>query len=226
LAQIIANPDTWSTEMTRRMTTRMVHLERQAADIFAAREPDPELQSQSYTSLMGASAHVLQSAAYRYPGLTFSPSTAPADWLWRYIIPYEFGFDIVEGDAIATWQPTLAMSDNNLLNLRMSLGFPGGLFRSSADATRENYLAIGPGYIRRTNSAAVSSFGFTPTFYHAWDKPRIGKQDSFGGEIHVSFLKDRLRVGLGARDFDQFENSWFMTVGISDLPGAIYWLTR
>jgi hypothetical protein len=39
-------------------------------------------------------------------------------------------------------------------------------------------------------------------------------------------LKDRLRVGLGARDIDDFEDSWFLTVGLTDLPGAIYWLTR
>ena len=29
-----------------------------------------------------------------------------------------------------------------------------------------------------------------------------------------------------ARDFEDFENTWFLSLSISDLPGAIYWLTR
>ena len=226
LAQIIADPDTWGTEMTRRITTRLTHLERQAADIYAAREPDPSLRSLSYTPLMGATAHILQSATYQYPDFSFSPSTAPEDWSWRYIMPYELDFDLVEGDLLATWQPTLVISDNNLLNIRASLGFAGGLFENSADASRENYLGLGLGYIRRTQSAKISSFGFTPTWYHSWNQPEIGEQNSFGGDVHVSFLKDRLRVGLGARDFKNFDNSWFLTIGIADLPGATYWLTR
>jgi len=226
LAQIIADPDTWATEMTRRVSARLVYLERQAADIFAAREPNPDLRKQSFTPLMGATAHLLQSTTYKYPGFTFSPSTAPEDWIWRNIMPYELGFDISEGDILATWQPTLAMSSNNLLNIRASLGFAGGLFESSADQRRENYFGIGFGYIRRTKSAMVSSFGITPTWYHAWDQPEIGEQNTVGGEIHVSFLKDRLRVGLGTRDFNDFDEHFILTFSIADLPGATYWLTR
>ncbi len=71
LAEIIADPETWGTEMTRRISARLVYLERQAADIFAEREPDPDLRKQSYTPLMGATAHLLQSATYKYPGFTF-----------------------------------------------------------------------------------------------------------------------------------------------------------
>lgn len=141
-------------------------------------------------------------------------------------MPYELGFDILEGDVLAIWQPTLAVSNNNLLNLRVSLGFAGGLFRSSADERRENYFALGVGYIRRTESALISSIGVTPTLYRSWDQPIMGEQNTAGGDIHVSFLKDRLRVGLGARDFSDFDTTWFLTFSILDLPGATYWLTR
>ena len=189
-------------------------------------KPDPGLRKFSYTPLMGATAHLLQSATYKYPEVTFSPSTAPEDWIWRNIMPYELGFDILERDILATWQPTLAMSNNNLLDLRASLGFAGGLFRSSSDERRENYFALRLGCIRRTESATISSVGFTPTLYHSWDQPIIGEQNTFGGDIHVSFLKDRLRMGLGARDFSDFDNTWFLTFSILDLPGATYWLTR
>ncbi|MCZ6471230.1 MAG: hypothetical protein O6649_07730, partial [Gammaproteobacteria bacterium] len=226
LAQIIADPDTWATEMTRRISARLVYLERQAANIFAAREPDPDLRKQSYTPLMGATAYLLQSATYKYPEFTFSPSTAPEDWIWRNIMPYELGFDFTEGDVLLTWQPTLALSTDNLLNVRASLGFAGGLFRSSADEFRENYLALGLGYIRRTGFASISSLGFTPTWYHSWHQPGIGDQNTVGGDIFVGFLKDRLRLGLGTRNFADFENNWFLTLSLTDLPGATYWLTR
>ena len=226
LTKIISNPETWSTEMTRRVTARLVYLERQAADIFAAREPDPELREASYTPLLGAAAHTLQSATYEYPGFTFSPSTAPEGWAWRYIIPYEFGYDLVQGDINATWQPTLALTSKDLVIFRASLGFTGGLFKSSEDKLRENYLGLGIGYARRTDSATISSYGFTPTWYHYWDQPQDGDQDTLGGDIFVGFMKDRLRLGVGSRDVNYFEDNWFVNISITDLPGAIYWLTR
>jgi predicted acylesterase/phospholipase RssA len=226
LAEIIADPDTWPTELTRRFTARLVHLERQAAKLYAAREPDPDLREKSYTTVLGATAHMLQSATYTYPTFTFSPSTAPEDWIWRYVIPYEVAFDMVEGDLLVNWQPTLALSKNNLLNLRAGLGFAGGLVRSSSSRTRENYLAVGLGYIRRTGSTTVSSFGFTPTWYHDWNKPELSDQNTVGGDIHVSFLHDRVRVGVGSRDFGNFNDAWFLSVGVLDVPGATYWLTR
>lgn len=226
LAEIIADPKSWPTELTRRISARLVYLERQAADVYAAREPDPRKRESSYTELMGASAHLLQSATYKYPAFTFAPSTAPEDWIWRYVIPYEFGLDLVEGDILLTWQPTWRLSENNLLDTRVSFGFAGGLFESSSSRTRENYLALGLGYIRRTGSPTLSSFGITPTWYHAWTQPDIGSQDTAGGDINVSFLKDRLRVGFGTRNVKDFWDNWFLTVGIADLPGMTYWVTR
>ena len=226
LAQIIDDPNSWPTELTRRVSARLVHLERQSADVFAAREPDPDKREASYTQVMGASAHILQTATYRYPPITFSPSTAPEDWLWRYVIPYDLSFDLVEGDILVAWQPTAAITENDLVNLRFSLGFAGGLFRSSASKNRENYFGLGLGYIRRTGSTTLSSFGITPTWYHDWNQPEVGRQDAAGGEIHASFLKDRLRVALGMRDVRDFEDTWYLTLGVTDLPGAFYWLTR
>ena len=226
LAEIIADPDTWSTEMTRRVSARLVLLERQSTEIFAAREPDPALREESYPELMGITAHVLQTATYKYPPITFAPSTAPESWIWRNIIPFDVAFDLVEGDIIAAWQPTAALTDKDLVNLRFSLGFAGGLFRSSASKDRENYFGLGLGYIRRTGSTMLSSVGFTPTWYHTWSQPETRRQDSLGGDIHVGFLNDRLRVAVGARDARDFEDSWYFTLGIADLPGTLYWLTR
>ena len=226
LAEIMKDPNKWPTEMVRRLTSRLVYLESQAAEIYAEREPNPDKRESSYAALMGANAFLLQSSTYKNPTFTFAPSTAPDEWFWRYVIPYEVDFDMVEGDLLFTWQPTLALSDNNLLAVRASLGFAGGLFESSSSRERENYLGLGLGYIRRTGSVMISSFGITPTWYHNWREPDIGDQDTFGGDVNVSFLADRLRVGVGSRDFSNFNDAWFLTVGFTDLPGAIYWLTR
>ena len=112
------------------------------------------------------------------------------------------------------------------MNFRASLGFTGGLFKSDVNELRENYLGLGIGYTRRTGSATISNYGFIPTWYHYWDQPLIGDQDTLGGDIFVGFLKDRLRLGVGSRDLSNFDNNWFINVSFTDLPGAIYWLTR
>ncbi len=120
----------------------------------------------------------------------------------------------------------MALSTNNLLNIRASLGFAGGFLRSSTDEFRENYLGLGLGYIRRTGLASISSVGIVPTWYHSWHQPKLGDQNTVGGNIFVGFLKDRLRLGLGTREFGDFENNWFLTISVTDLPGMIYWLSR
>ncbi len=226
LAQIIADPTTWSSELIRRMTTRLVYLEQQAEKIYAAREPDPAKRRTSNTTLMGVTALSLQAATFKYPDFTFSPSTAPDRWGWRYLIPYEAALDLVEGDVIFTWQPTWAMSNKDLLGIRASLGFAGGMIESSDNVTREDYGALGLGYSRRTGSGKLSSWGITPAWYHTWNKPELGEQDTFGGDIHVGFLEDRLRIGLGSRDFSEASDTWFLAIGLTDIPGLSYWLTR
>jgi hypothetical protein len=226
LEQIIDDPDSWAHELTRRFTTRLVYLETETNKIYKEREPDPAKRESANTALMGSTAFVLQSGTYTYPQSTFAPSTAPDNWNWRYLIPYELGFDLSEGDLLLTWQPTWSLSKKDLAVIRGSIGFPGGLLSSSADTVRENYFALGLGYTRRTSSAMISSFGITPTWYHAFKDPQLLDQDTLGGDIHLSFFKDRLRVGLGTRDLDNVKDTWFLSVGITDIPGMVYWLTR
>jgi predicted acylesterase/phospholipase RssA len=227
LAQIIADPTNWPSELTRRATTRFVYLEQQAKAIYQAREPDPALRESSYSTVMGITAFSLQSATYKYPDFAFAASTSPENWAWRNIIPYEVATDLTGSDLIFTWQPTWSLSSKNLLSVRASLGFTGGIVESGDETfERENYGALGLGYSRQTDSATISSWGLTPTWYHQWNDPVIGNQDTAGGHVHVSFFKDRLRLGLGVRDVNETSETWFFTVGLTDLPGLTYWLTR
>jgi predicted acylesterase/phospholipase RssA len=226
LTLIMDDPDYWTHELVNRATDRLVYLEKQAESIYQAREPDPDLQDQANATLMGASALTLRTAAYNYPTFAFAPSTAPETWFWRNVIPYEVGFDLVEGDTQLFWQPTWHFKQINA-GLRLGLGFTGGLFKSNADEQRENYGVFGLDLTRIERTGIFSGWGVTPAVYHTWQAPENSDQTTFGLDLHVNFLKNRVRISLGARDVIHAANdTLFFSVGIADLPGLFYWLSR
>ncbi len=225
LTQIMNDPDSWSHELTRRVSNRLVHLEKEARRIYKEREPDPKIREKAYTSLMGVTTLGLQTVTYKYPDFDFAPSTAPPEWFWRNVIPYEISSDVVSGDLLLTWQPTWNVGKRSNVGIRGSLGFAGGLFRTSSDREREHYFSIGLDFTRLRDSDIVSSWGVTPGWFHTWDKPRSGDQDSLGFDVHVGFLENRIRVGIGARNVKDFSDTWLLTLGIADIPGFAYWVS-
>ncbi len=226
LTLIMDDPEQWSYELVSRVTDRLVYLEQQAELIYTAREPDPEKREQANPGLMGAGSYALRATTYKYPGFTFSPSTAPEEWWWRNVIPFEIGIDIAEGDLLFTWQPTWSLSRDNKLGIRGSLGFAGGLLNTKEEEPREDYMALGLDFTRMTRSGLFSSYGATASWYHTFNEPAILEQDTAGGDIHVGFLENRLRLGLGVRDFDNAGDTWFFLFSVTDIPGMTYWLSR
>ena len=223
---IMDDPEYWAHELVNRVTNRLVYLEQQADAIYQAREPDPEKRDQANPTLMGTGALVLRIAAFKYPTFTFSPSTAPESWFWRNIIPYEASFDFMDADTLLFWQPTWNFKRINA-GLRLGLGFTGGLFSSNADESRENYGVLGLDLTRTEKTGLFSGWGVTPAVYHNWTKPADSDQTSFGLDVHVNFLKNRVRISLGARDvINNLDDTVFLTIGIADLPGLIYWMSR
>jgi predicted acylesterase/phospholipase RssA len=226
LTLIMDDPEYWAHELVNRATNRLVYLEQQADAIYRAREPDPEKRDQANPTLMGAGALTLRTATYKYPDFTFSPSTAPESWIWRNVIPYEASFDFMDGDVVFYWQPTWNFDRINA-GLRLGLGFTGGLFNSNADEDRENYGVLGLDLTKIEKTALFSGWGITPAVYHNWTNPEDADQTTFGMDVHVNFIKNRVRVSLGARDIiNDAENTVFLTIGIADLPGLFYWLGR
>jgi hypothetical protein len=226
LALIMDDPEYWSHELVNRGTSRLIYLEKQAEAIYRAREPDPEKRDKANTALMGAGALVLRTATYKYPKFTFSPSTAPEDWFWRNIIPYEIAFDLVDGDMLLFWQPTWNFKTINA-GIRLGLGFTGGVINSNADERRENYGTLGLDLTRIVNTAIFSGWGVTPAVYHDWKKPADVDQTTFGFDVHANLFKNRVRISLGARDvINDADDTIFLTIGIADLPGLVYWLSR
>ncbi len=223
---IMDDPDYWGHELVKRATSRLVHLEKEADAIYRAREPDPQKQQQANTDLMGAAALAVRTATYKYPPFTFSPSTAADDWFWRYVIPYEAAFDTVEGDLLFFWQPTWNIKRINL-GLRAGLGFTGGLFDSNADEGRENYGVLGLDLTWMEKTTIFSGWGITPAVYHDWKNPENGDQTTFGLDLHANLLANRLRISLGARDIiNDADDTLFVTIGVTDIPGFIYWLSH
>lgn len=226
LEDIIHDPDLWSHELTRRFTERLIVLEKDTARIYKEREPDPEKRPETNEAILGGASFVLRSSSYKYSDFDFSPSTAPKGWKWRYLIPYEIAFDLVEGALQFTWQPTWSLSKYNLLTARGTVAFAKGIVGEESHKVSDNFFILGAGYDHLTTNNIISSFGITPGYYHFFRTPESGEAGSFGGEIHMSILGNKIRFALGTRDFDEIENSWYLSFGVTDIPGIVYWFTR
>jgi len=226
LADIMEDPELWAYELTRRFTDRLMVLEKDAARIYAERELNPGKRPETHEELIGGASFILRSATYKYPEFDFSPSTSPKDWKWRYVIPYEIGFDLVEGHILLVWQPTWALAKYDLLGIRGTVGLAKGIIGEASHEARENYFSLGLSYSRLTSKGMLSSYGITPGYYRTFHTSDTGGKDSFGGEVHLGILENKLRFGLGARDFDNVSDSWYISFGVSDIPGIVYWFTR
>lgn len=101
------------------------------------------------------------------------------------------------------------------------------MFNSSADDSRENYGTLGIDLTRMDNTSIFSGWGVTPAVYHDWKNPEDGHQTSFGFDVHANLFKNRVRLSLGARDaIHDVGDTFFFTVGIADMPGLAYWMSR
>ncbi|MCI0505469.1 MAG: hypothetical protein L0Z73_05100, partial [Gammaproteobacteria bacterium] len=176
--------------------------------------------------VLGGASFVLRSSTYKYPDYDFTPSTAPKEWQWRYFIPYEIAIDLVGGDLQFVWQPTWMLSKDKLLGVRGTVALAEGLVGESSHEIRDNYFSFGLSYSQLTGKQVFSSYGITPGYYRAFRSQESGGVDSFGGEVHIRVLQDKLRLALGARDFDNTGDSWYLLFGVTDIPGIVYWFSR
>ena len=189
-------------------------------------QPRLDMREESLVGVLGASSHVLRSTTYKYPPFTFAPSTAPDEWIWRNVIPYELAIDTVEGDILVTWQPTWSLSPRTLLGVRGSLGFAGGSVGSKNQEEREHYFSVGLDLTRLTGKQLLSSWGAMAGYYRTFNTPAVGQRDAMGADAHLGLFKDRLRLAIGTRDVSAAGDNWFLLIGVTDLPGLSYWLTR
>lgn len=228
LAQILDDPDQWSYEFVRRATERLLVLEQEAERILAERNPkDP---SPANVGAISGISYLARTFSYKYPAFAWAPSVAPRDWIWRNVIPYELAIDLVDRDFLITWQPTWGLTNRDNVAIRGTLGLAGGVLSANDQeqegrTDRGNYVSLGLDYTRN-NRRGSFSYGITPTYYYLSDEPDYGSRDSWGADVHIGFLRNRIRLAVGARDVDGASDTWFFTVGFADFPGLIYWTTR
>jgi len=177
-------------------------------------------------ALMGAAALALQSATYTSPSFTFAPSTSPQGWGWRNVIPNELAFDFGSNDLIVAWQPTIALDRRTHFGFRTGFGVARGLARTGDSEADDSYFTVGLDWSRLAQGKAVSSWGVTPAYFHTFNSEAVTRQNSLGFDVRLALLKNRFRIGLCARDVNDVGDTWFVLFGISDVPGAVYWLTR
>lgn len=226
LAQIMEDPEYWSAVLIQRATSRLVYLEQQAEALYEAQEPDPDKRAKANTTLMGAAAYALQSATYTYPAFTFAPSVAPRDWGWRNAIPYEVAFDFASNNLTLAWRPTIALNRDSNLGFRLGLGISRGFIGDGDSEEDDSHLTFGFDYTRLKLGNSAVSWGVTPAYFHTFDEAAVERQDSVGFDVHAGFLKNRFCIRAGARDVNDFGDTWFVLFGFADVPGAVYWLTR
>jgi hypothetical protein len=224
LRQIMDDPENWSYELVSRMTDRLMLLEQNAQQIIADRDPQLDYSDQGMTALVGSGSYILRTATHKHRAFEFAPSTAPKEWWWRNLIPYEIGFEAGQGDLTATWQPTYAATPVDVLSLRGSIGFAGNLIDSANDS--DNFLSLGFGYTRLSRFAFATSWGVAPVYYHYLKDPQTGDRNTWGADVHLGLMKNRLRLGFGVRDFDNASDTAVLSIGFTDIPGLIYWTTR
>jgi hypothetical protein len=86
---------------------------------------------------------------------------------------------------------------------------------------------LGLDLTRIEKTAIFSGWGITPAVYHNWNTPENSDQTTFGLDVHVNLLANRLRISLGARDIvNNADETVFLTIGVTDIPGFICWLSR
>ena len=155
-----------------------------------------------------------------YPRLDLDPSTIPGESLARYdpgrrllahLIPYRIGLDVHEAGISLSWvEPALRLSRHvSLLSEVSPIDYESSQGRISS--------TVG---LLPTVHVLGASFSAGPRLSVYWADGSLAA----GAEVRVSFLQDRLALGVGTRDFPLQNQNVFILVSLADLNGAAYWL--
>jgi len=175
--------------------------------------------------------------------LELDPSSVP-DRRWTgarilsHLLPFELAFSERHGGLELSYRPSLFLHD------RFALVAPivpfiwrrGDQTLAFMDRRPGHSLsfAFGAGTLWRSrNGLFFSGLQLVPwRFFYRWEEhwPDQANLDpsASGGEIGAYFLAGKLHLALGVDRYSQFKSfrEWDLRIGISDLNGLIYWLTR
>lgn len=153
--------------------------------------------------------------------LSGSNSSAPAR-VWQNYLPYEFYFDIKNGGVAASWEPRLRLADQAYLALKVT---PIGFNEYGDDWI---WFSQGDLYLMYNHQNNIISYGLGPTVNSTWARWPGHKQVNYGGGLFFGLL-NKIRLTMGVRSFEKGAFSggnFYLHLGITDIPGISYWLTR
>ena len=160
-------------------------------------------------------------SVYRDETRMFTASSAPTDAYWFRLLPYEIAVDSANGGIFAAYELQL-LPLSNPLSLRLKIS-PFIWYRSNAAIGRSSQLDLALQY--RFNNGL--SIGLGPTYNFSWTKPGGAIPVNYGVAGYIGYA-DKFRLTSGVRSVhgDFGDKNIYVLIGITDLPGIAYWLTR
>jgi len=215
---LFTHPDRWLAQTSLRAVERLEQIEE--ADRAVLRKQDPQAPSTLGQHLLPLPAALLHFAERLHPkpGFDDSSSISQGQPFW-HLVPYAVGLNVVQGGAEIGWQPALNVVPAFSINVPLDLGW-----RRTPTAT--GYARTGALLDLRTSNWILSSIQAGPTVGARTAlpldfRPTFGAQATLGGfyeSVSVSAVYER----------DPANGAWLVSglVGITDLNGLIFWVTR
>lgn len=160
-------------------------------------------------------------SVYRDETRLLTASSAPTDAYWFRLLPYEIAVDSANGGIFAAYEWQLFPLTNEL-SLRLKVS-PFIWYRRAGVINRSSQIDVMGRY--QFNSGL--NIGAGPTFNYSWTKPGTAIPVNTGVAGYIGYV-DKFRVTSGVRsvhaDFGGY--NFYVMIGVTDVPGITYWLTR
>lgn len=151
---------------------------------------------------------------------TLNQSTAP-EGHWMTWLPYEVAVDARNGGLDVSWEPSLALARRQLsLNAKIT---PFELNRFGGEEIWFSHLDA---FLTFRRTGFFSSFGIGPTWTMTWKEWPGHERQTLGASVFFGFAQDKLRLTAGVMSFDKDDfrgDQYYINVGITDIPGFVYW---
>ncbi|MES0371547.1 MAG: patatin-like phospholipase family protein [Mariprofundaceae bacterium] len=199
--------EAWMYPLTSRLSERVIALN--------DNDGDPTQNLATKFTALGINS------VYRDETRLFTASSAPTDSFWFRLLPYEIAVDSANGGTFVAyeWQ-LLPLPHQFSLRLKAS---PFIWYRSSGIISRSSQLD--PAIQYRFNNGL--NVGLAPTVNFSWSKPGEDVPINYGVAGYIGYV-DKFRITSGVRSLhgDFGGKNFYVLIGITDLPGIAYWLTR
>ncbi len=211
---LVGDPEAWSRRTLRRLVDRSHQLERARP---ASRELAPAIL---VAHRMGEMWLRGPAGVGPFPRLVVDPSTIPPSAhtplldrrrMLAHLVPYRLDMDVARGGVSVSWvDPALWVGPRVSLVAEIT-----PIAYEAAHGRGSSSLALVPNL-----HVAGLAIGAGPKGSVRW---RDGTTTA-GAFLRVSAFQQRLSVAIGTDSFTNRDRELFVTVGVSDLNGAFFWL--